>query len=270
MVTQNTDEDSFSQPCLRPGYRRDRPAGQVALVSAYAGQECWNRRKRAIDTLGHDIDCRSDPIRSDTARGMEIDRTGNVVWQFGEVRHPSNTIDHISSPGSIRHIGNGQRVAADTRNQRILRIDVDGANCEIMPHDGTLCDPLYADVLDNGNCLICDTGIARVIELDEQGYIVWHYGASVASRRLLSYPRSVEVTCSGGCLVADTAHDRIIENLMARSGKGLFTMSPVCSGTRCVRVLSFGSLLIADARNSRIVEVSATGRVLRQLLHFTF
>lgn len=197
--------------------------------------------------------------------GMEIDRTGNVVWQFGETRHPSRRIDHLSSPGSIRFMDDGQRVVADTRNHRILKIDIDGTNREVMPHDGTLRDPVYADVLDNGNCLICDTGNARVIELDDQGYIVWHYGASVVSRRLLSYPRSVDVTGSGGYLVADTAHDRIIEILDGDVRERPFQDKPGLFWPRCARMLPSGSLLIADARNSRIVEVSAEGHVLREL-----
>jgi hypothetical protein len=206
----------------------------------------------------------ADPIRH---VAMEIDRMGNVVWQFGETKHPASTIDHLSSPFSIRYLEDGRRVIADTRNHRILLIDIDGSGCEIMPHDGTLRDPRYADVLDNGNCLICDTGNARIIELDEQGYIVWHYGTSVVSRRLLSYPRSVEVTGSGGYLIADTAHDRIIEIIDGQIREKPFHDEPGLFWPRCVRMLPSGSLLIADARNSRIVEVSAEGHVLKELSH---
>lgn len=206
----------------------------------------------------------ADPIRH---VAMEIDRTGKVVWQFGETKHPSRHIDHLSSPGSVRCLEDGRRVIADTRNHRILLIDVDGTSCEIMPHDGTLRDPAYADVLDNGHCLVCDTGNARVIELDERGYIVWHYGTSVVSRRLLSYPRSVDVTGSGGYLVADTAHDRIIEILDGQIRERPFQDQPGLFWPRCVRMLPGGSLLIADARNSRIVEVSSEGHVLRALSH---
>jgi DNA-binding beta-propeller fold protein YncE len=199
--------------------------------------------------------------------GMEIDRTGNVVWQFGETKHPSRRMDHLSSPGSIRHNEDGRHVVADTRNHRILLIDSDGTSREIMPHDGTLRDPLYADMLDNGNCLICDTGNARIIELDHQGHIAWHYGTSAVSRRLLSYPRSVEVTDSGGYLVADTAHDRIIEILDCQIRERPFVGEPGLFWPRCVRLLKSGSLLIADARNSRIVEASVEGHVLRELSH---
>ena len=142
---------------------------------------------------------------------VEVDRAGNIVWQFGETKHPSRDIDHLSSPGSFRRAEDGRSVIADTRNHRVLLLDAEGTNCQMVHHDGTFRDPLYADLLDNGNCLVCDTGNKRVIELDQQGYIVWDYGAPVVSRRLLSYPRSVDVNGSGGYLIADTAQDRIIE-----------------------------------------------------------
>jgi DNA-binding beta-propeller fold protein YncE len=198
---------------------------------------------------------------------MEIDRTGNIVWQFGETKHPSRDIDRLSSPSSFIRTEDGRSVIADTRNHRVLLLDADGSGCQMLNHDGTFRDPMYAVLLANGNCLVCDTGNKRVIEVDEQGYIVWHYGAPVVSRRLLSYPRSVEVSSSGGYLIADTAHDRIIEVIDEQIKEIPFHDEPGLFWPRCVRMLSSGSLLIADARNHRIVEVSAEGHVLRELSH---
>jgi len=198
---------------------------------------------------------------------MEIDRAGNIVWQFGETKHPSRDIDHLSSPSSIRRAEDGRSVIADTRNHRVLLLDAGGADCQMVHHDGTFRDPAYATLLDNGNCLVCDSGNKRVIELNEQGYIVWDYGAPVVSRRLLSYPRSVDVNGSGGYLIADTAQDRIIELVDEHVREIPFKGEPGLFWPRCARMLSTGSLLIADARNRRIVEVSADGQVLNQLTH---
>lgn len=206
----------------------------------------------------------ADPVRH---VAMEIDRSGNIVWQFGETKHPSKDIDHLSSPCSIRCTGNGRRVIADTRNHRVLLLDAEGTDCQMVQHDGTFRDPVYADLLDNGNCLVCDTGNKRVIELDEQGYIVWDYGAPIVSRRLLSYPRSVDVNGSGGYLIADTAQDRIIELVDEHVREMPFNGQPELFWPRCARMLPSGSLLIADARNRRIVEVSVDGEVLNQLTH---
>ena len=198
---------------------------------------------------------------------MEMDRTGNIVWQFGETKHPSRDIDHLSSPGSFRRAKDGRSVFADTRNHRVLLLDAQRSDCQMLHHDGTFRDPLYADLLNDGNCLVCDTGNKRVIELDEQGYIVWYYGAPVVSRRLLSYPRSVDVSGSGGYLIADTAQDRIIELVDEHVSEMPFKGQPRLFWPRCARMLPSGSLLIADARNRRVVEVSVDGEVLNQLTH---
>jgi DNA-binding beta-propeller fold protein YncE len=198
---------------------------------------------------------------------VEIDRAGNIVWQFGETKHPSRDIDHLSSPSSIRRTEDRRYVIADTRNHRVLLLDAEGAGCQMVHHDGTFRDPLYADLLDNGNCLVCDTGNKRVIELDPQGYIVWDFGAPVVSRRLLSYPRSVDVSGSGGYLIADTAQDRIIELMDEHVREMPFNGQPELFWPRCARMLPSGSLLIADARNQRVVEVSTDGDVLNQLTH---
>jgi DNA-binding beta-propeller fold protein YncE len=204
----------------------------------------------------------ADPVRH---VAVEIDRAGKILWQFGETKHPARDIDHLSSPSSFTRTEDGRRVIADTRNHRVLLLDADGTDCQMVHHDGTFRDPVYAVLLDNGNCLVCDTGNKRVIELDQQGYIVWHYGAPVVSRRLLSYPRSVDINGSGGYLIADTAHDRIIELVDEQVSEIPFKGEPGLFWPRCARKLPSGSLLIADARNQRIVEVSADGQVLNQL-----
>ena len=156
---------------------------------------------------------------------------------------------------------------ADSRNHRVLLLDPAGVDCRMVYHAGTFRDPGYAALLNNGHCLICDTGNKRVMELNQQGDIVWYYGASVVSRRLLSYPRSVDVNGSGGYLIADTAHDRIIELLDEHIREMPFKGQPGLFWPRCARMLPSGSLLIADARNRRIVEVAADGQVQNQLTH---
>jgi DNA-binding beta-propeller fold protein YncE len=197
----------------------------------------------------------------------EFDRSGNIIWQFGETKNPSRCVDHLSSPGSFTRAEDGRSVITDTRNHRVLLLDDGRTDCQLVHHDGTFRDPVYAELLNNGNVLVCDTGNKRVIELDQQGYIVWDYGAPVVSRRLLSYPRSVDVNGTGGYLIADTAQDRIIELVDENIREMPFKGQPNLFWPRCARMLPSGSLLIADARNQRVVEVSTEGDVLNQLTH---
>jgi hypothetical protein len=195
----------------------------------------------------------------------EIERDGNISWQFGEPENPSSHERRVSSPNSATCLANGQRLLADTRNHRILSVSPDGHAQTITLPDSGLCDPTYADGLPNGDCLVCDAGNGRIVQLDPEGKIIWEYGDSIAERRHLSYPRSVDLVGPNRYLVADTGNNRIIEfhdgKVEARRfGDGFDLFWP-----RCVRLLPSGALLIADARNGRIVEISPNGHVVNML-----
>jgi hypothetical protein len=207
---------------------------------------------------------------ADPARhvAVEIDRGGRVVWQFGNAKNPSMGVGHLSAPSSINELSDGRRLVCDTRNHRVLLVDVDGRCDQVELQEGMLSDPRFADELPNGNYLICDTGNLRVIEIDRQGCIVWQCGIQAAPRRYLSYPRSVQLIAPDHYLIADTAHDRIVEAASGEVKERRIYGSPGLFWPRCVRVLSGGALLIADGRNHRIVEVSANGKIQRQLSHF--
>lgn len=197
---------------------------------------------------------------------VELDRRGQVVWQFGEVGNPSDRPDRLSNPRSARRLSDGTHLFADTRNHRVLAIRSDG-EASVRYVQGGLCDPSYVDALPNGNCLICDTGNARVIEVTESGEIVWEYGNRKASSRSFSYPRSVELSQEGAYVVADTAGNRVVRIRDDSVDEWPIDDEKALFWPRCARILSTGSVLIADARHSRILEVSARGTVLNKLCH---
>ena len=209
----------------------------------------------------------ADPFRH---AAVELDRQGRVVWQFGESGNPAGDLSRLANPGSARCLADGRHLIADTRNHRILTVDADGSAMPIETGDEILSDPTYADETEYEHYLICDTGNRRVIELDRQGHIVWQYGQTIASRRHLSYPRSVELTGPNRYLVADTAHDRIVEIVDNEVRERACHAEPALFWPRCVRALPGGSLLIADSRNGRILEVCPDGSVLNQLTHVRF
>ncbi len=196
---------------------------------------------------------------------LELDRDGNIVWQFGKAGNPSKNLDRVSGATCARALADGRRLITDTRNHRLLLLGVDGASSEVVSSEGTLTDPTYADVNSDGNFLICDSGNARVIELDNQQRIVWQYGSPIRARRLYSFPRSVEVTGPGEYLIADTANDRIVRAADGGHHEQIACAEAGLFWPRCVRLLPSGSLLIADGRRGRIIEVSPHGEVLNQL-----
>jgi hypothetical protein len=195
----------------------------------------------------------------------EVDRGGNITWQFGEPENPSDKESLLSSPNSATRLANGQCLIADTRNHRILSISQDGRAQPLALPDSGLCDPYYADSLSDGHHLVCDAGNERVVELDRQGNIVWEYGDSIAARRHLSYPRSVDLIGTHHYLVADTGNNRIVEFREGKVETKTFDARHALFWPRCVRLLPSGSLLIADARNGRIVEALPDGQLVNEL-----
>ncbi len=162
----------------------------------------------SIQWLPADTFLIADPFRH---VAIEIDRGGNIVWQFGVAGDPSKATSRLSSPNSARLVADGRRLIADTRNHRVLLVDDQGSTDQLKLDQGKLCDPGYATELSDGNFLICDTGNRRVVETDPAGQVVWQFGNVAPQRRLFSYPRSVEWIDEGTYMVADTANDRVVE-----------------------------------------------------------
>jgi hypothetical protein len=198
---------------------------------------------------------------------FEIGRDGRVVWQFGDPKHPADTDRHLSAPKSVRPLPGGRRLIADAGNHRVIVVEGDRCVQQLAPGDADLRAPAFADLAPDGGLLICDTGNRRVVELDfakpGQGPRR-QWGSTLAQRRTFSFPRSIEVR-GDRVLVADTAHNRVVEIADGRhevwdagAAAGLFW-------PRSARRTPTGSIVVADGRNSRIVELGPEGDVLREL-----
>lgn len=199
----------------------------------------------------------------------EVTRSGDVVWQHGKSGDPSRTGARLAGPCSARRFDDRHILVTDSRNHRVLVISRQGEACELSRRDSAgdtiWCDPVYATGLKDGHYLVCDTGNARVVELNPQGDVIWQYGQRVNPRRTLSYPRSVEYIDQDRYLIADTAHDRVVELVHGELRPVSCHVEPPLFWPRCVRKLPNAGLLIADSRNGRILEVSESGMVVRQL-----
>lgn len=201
---------------------------------------------------------------------VELRRDGSVAWQHGRKRHPARGPGLLSNPMGARESPNGRRLISDTRNHRLVQVESEGRECELdLRVDGELCSPTWADPTDDGHLLVCDAGNGRVFEIDERGRVIWQFGGATCGRRCLSYPRSVELMSDGSYLVADTGHDRIVR--LGRDGSGSedvvecsVNAEPALFWPRCVRRSATG-MIVADARNSRILELSETGAIVNEL-----
>jgi DNA-binding beta-propeller fold protein YncE len=195
----------------------------------------------------------------------ELGRDGSVVQQLGRWRDPGRRGNRLSSPRAASEAPDGTRLIADTRNDRVLRVAADGG-VEVLPQPAEgLSSPTYAVALSDGNLLVCDAGNRRVVECDAGGELIAQYGESPPCRRWFSFPRSVEVLEGGGLLVCDTAHDRVVVVQNGAPSPWPVEGSTELFWPRCARVLPSRSLLVADGRNGRVLEVASSGEVLRRL-----
>jgi NHL repeat-containing protein len=195
----------------------------------------------------------------------EIDRNGAIVWQFGKDRDPAKRPDRLSNPHFVQRLPDGQRLIADTRNHRVLTVRDSRIAETIDPRETELCCPTSVTQLNNGHFLVCDAGNGRVLELDANRHVAWQFGDSTIERHWFSFPRSAECSGPETYLVADTANDRVVQVRDAEIRVWPTPGAAQLFWPRCARLTPAGSLLVADGRNSRVVELSVTGEVLNEL-----
>jgi outer membrane protein assembly factor BamB len=203
---------------------------------------------------------------------QELRRDGSqsVVW--GQWASPSADLRHLSSPRCAKRFADGSLLIADTNNHRVLNIDSSGTVSRIEPENNSWFAPIYVDRLENGNFLVCDQDNRCVMEINSQGQTAWRAGKPVATRRHFSFPRSVEYLGNDSYLIADTASNRVVDVRSNRSNNHYDIVDRPYAGEtplfwpRSAQSSDAGSLVIADGRNSRVLQLSPEGRVTHELM----
>jgi outer membrane protein assembly factor BamB len=215
-------------------------------------------------------------------RVIEIDRAGNIVWQFGN--GPGDT-----SANAIAGTNDAERVGSLTLmsgtgvppgatinckkgcvDNRVLLVDQGGNIVWQYGQFGVtgfgpnqLNTPVQNTFLPNGNVLITDQGNERIIEVQRSdNSIVWQYGQNGVvgiGRNQLSNPNAAELLANGHILISDENNNRAIEvtHTMPSHIVATFTDHGTVSGVAFASRLSNGDTLITDSNNARIVEVDA-------------
>lgn len=280
----------MSTDSVRFSARRVSPRRSVRLSPILAGVVALTFAAGALSPLAAEdsdrpatgrFNQRGNVLISDqfNNRVIEVDRMGNIVWQFG--LGPTDF-----SAASVIGVNDAQRVgpftlmagtgtpantvptctaAGGCPDNRVMLVDRAG---DIVWQYGTfgvtgsganeLNTPTQATFLPSGDILITDQGNQRVIEVTAAKNIVWQYGTTGVSGsgpNQLNSPNSAELLENGHILIADENNSRAIE--VDRSGNILATFT--AGGT--VNTLAFasrlpnGHTLLTDAGNNRIVEV---------------
>lgn len=221
-------------------------------------------------------------------RVIEIDPTGNIVWQFGN--GPGDT-----SANSIVGTNDAERVGALTLmsgtgippgattnckksgcvDNRVILVNQSGAIVWQYGEFGVtgfgpnqLNTPVQNTFLPNGNVLITDQANERIIEVRRSdNAIVWQYGengiAGIGPNQL-NNPNAAELLASGNILISDENNNRAIEVAHTTPSKivATFTARGTVSGVAFASRLPNGNTLITDSNNNRIVEVEPNDKVV--------
>jgi hypothetical protein len=222
-------------------------------------------------------------------RVIEVDSSGNIVWQFG--LGPNDF-----SANSIIGVNDAERVGTDTLmagtgtppntipectdpsgcpDNRVILVDRQGhivwqyGQFQVAgsgPNE--LNTPVQATYLPNDHVLITDQANQRVIEVTKNHKVVWQYGTTGVSGDgpdQLSNPNSAQLLANGHILIADENNDRVIEVKRDHTIVWQYPVipnPPLLSGAAFASRLPNGHTLITDSNNSRVIEVNSTGTVV--------
>jgi hypothetical protein len=140
---------------------------------------------------------------------------------------------------------------------------MDGNRKVVWSYSEGLEHPLAAQRLVNGNTLIGDAKLGKVIEVDKSGKVVWKYeSADLANMRM----RNSRRTDAGTTLISIEAESKIIE--VDKSGKIVWQWQakegPARRSYQALR-LANGNTLISLNDPGEVVEVDRTGNVVRSI-----
>jgi len=174
----------------------DERANRILIIDSN-GQVNWEYGKFALNSSAKlknpkfaVFSDRKNILITDTGnnRVLEINHKKEVLWSFG-----SNEISILNSPESCIKTKDSTYLITDRENKRVIEVNKEG---NIIWQYGdtkdykmfgktffslvnrssyTLFNPVYADRLDNGNTIICDTGNKRIIEVSKDKKIIWQY-----------------------------------------------------------------------------------------------
>ena len=201
-------------------------------------------------------------------RVLLVDRSGEVVWRYGQFGVTGAGPNELNSPVQNTYLPNGDVLITDQGNQRVIEVT---RHKKIVWQYGTgatgsgfneLSNPNSAELLTNGHVLISDENNDRAIEVNKAHQIVATFSAGVTVSGVAFASRLP----NGNTLITDSNHNRIVE--VDASDKVVweyFTNTDPSNNplpTRAVR-LADGTTLISDQFNHRVIAVNSSKVIVR-------
>jgi hypothetical protein len=227
-------------------------------------------------------------------RVIEINRSGKIVWHFGNGPNDESANSIIGTNDAERvgeftlMAGTGIPGPSGTPptpvcptalcqtgavDNRVLLVDEDGKIVWQYGQFGVtgsgpdqLNTPVQNTFLPNRRVLITDQGNERIIEVRHNKTIAWQYGQTGVTGNgpgQLNNPNAAELLENGHILIADENNNRAIEVTHKTPSTVVHTYTQaggvLFSGVAFASRLPNGHTLITDSNSSRIVETDETG-----------
>lgn len=188
---------------------------------------------------GNTLITESGSMSQPTARVIEVDSIGRLVWAY--VR------SDIPWAHTAYRLANGNTLISATHNSRVLEVDADG---NVVWEMTGLNYPNEARRLANGNTLITERDNDRVIEVNSNRNVVWSYSELLG-------PHNGSRLATGNTLVCNSEVDKVVE--VDSAGTIVWQYATGLDWARCAERLTNGNTLIADSRHNRVLEVDSAG-----------
>jgi len=199
-------------------------------------------------------------------RVIVVDRSGNIVWQYGQAGVTGGGPNELNVPVFAIQLPNRNILITDQGNNRIIEVDRFNKNIDWyygpLSGPGVLNNPNSAELLGNGHILIADENNNRVIEVTRTGQIVWQYNRGL---QLAAFASRLP---NGDTLIVDSGHSRILQ--VTPDKRIVFSYYTNAPGgnpsplpTNAVR-LADGNTMIADQFNDRAILIERGGDLVYQ------
>jgi hypothetical protein len=217
-------------------------------------------------------------------RVIEIDRSGEIGWQFGlgpadvsarsiiGTNDAQRVGDLTLMAGTGAPPGTEPACPSGCADNRVILVNREGhivwqyGQFGVTGSDfNQLNTPVQATFLPNQHVLITDQVNERVIEVNGAHHIVWQYGTTGVAGigpNQLNNPNSAELLANGRILIADENNNRAIEVDRAHKIVATFTVGGTASGVAFASRLPNSHTLLTDSNNNRIVEVNAKDQLV--------
>ncbi|MHA1791879.1 MAG: arylsulfotransferase family protein [Promethearchaeota archaeon] len=167
----------------------------------------------------------------------------------------------LSWPHDADMLPNGNILIADTGNNRAVEINENNEviwqwtpfkhflECDFPKEGGAHLNDV--DRLSNGNTLISLRNLDTIVEVNQEGEIVWQYGEPGSG--LLNHPHNPDRLLNGDTIICDSENNRIIQVTKEHKINWIFKPvddngNPMLGWPRDADVLPNGMILISDTQ----------------------